>query len=171
MMSGVRCREVRKSSEGTNQGIPGNSGAGEISHNSTLLTGGAKVADDSIMKRFIDECQNHEIPVIDEELSELDIYLDFLSRHVTTGEGYSVPCMLLWSEWAKFYISQTQQYPEFILESEFRYLILNQFKLPSGDTSSGVIYRGLQYVADKKQLHDNSIRPLPSMEVSISTCS
>lgn len=167
----MRSREVCDSSSGTRQGMPGNSGAKEISHTNTPLAGGGKVAGDIIMKKFIDECQNHEIPVIDEELNELDSYLDFLSRHVTTGEGYSVPCMLLWSEWAKFYISQVQQYPEFILEKEFRYLILNQFKLPSGDTSSGVIYPGLQYVPDKKQLYDNSIHPSPSMEVSISTCS
>jgi hypothetical protein len=171
MRSGERYPEVRTLSNGTGQGMPGNAGEKEISHNYTPLTGSRSVAGESVMKTFIDECQNHEIPVIEEELNELDIYLEFLSSHVTTGEGYSVPCMLLWSEWAKFYISQMQQYPEFILEKEFRYLILNQFKLPSGDIDSGVIYPGLQYVADKKRVYDNSIRPSPSLEVSISTCS
>jgi hypothetical protein len=111
-----------------------------------------------ILKKFVEECNNLGIQVIDEELKELDTYLNFLSRHVITGEGCRVPCMLLWSEWAKFCMRQTQKFPAFIHENEFRYLILQQFNLSlRQDSSAGVIYSGLEFVSDKtKRMIENT---------------
>ncbi len=113
-------------------------------------SGDGKRKNDTILQKFVEECNNKGILVIAEELNELDSYLNFISDHVVTGEGYDVPCMLLWSEWAKFYIRQTQKCPVFIHENEFRYLILQQFNLRlTEDISSGAVYSGLQFVSDK----------------------
>ncbi len=112
--------------------------------------GDGKRKNDTILKKFVEECNNLGILIIDEELNELDTYLNFLSRHVIAGEGYGVPCMLLWSEWAKFCMHQTQKFPGFIHENEFRYLILQQFHLRIREnTSSGAVYSGLRFVSDK----------------------
>ena len=107
--------------------------------------------------------------MVEEELNELAAYLDFLSRHVTSaGTGVGVPCMLLWSEWTKFCKRQTQKYPGFIHEKEFRYLILQQCKLHScDDTSSGIIYPGLEFVSDNTRMTGPAAHPSHTLELCI----
>ena len=131
--------------------------------------GYGKKKNDTLMEKFAEECNIHGLTIVEEELNELGIYLDFLSRHVTTGKGCSVSCMMLWSEWVKFCKSQTRNYPGFILEKEFRYLVLNQFKLRP-DTSSGVTYPGLQFVSDKKRIIESAVQPASSAEFHAITC-
>jgi hypothetical protein len=109
--------------------------------------------------------------IIEEELSELEAYLNFLSRHVTAGRGCSVSCMMLWSEWAKFCKNQTRNYPRLILEKEFRFLIVHQFKLYSRENiSAGVIYPGLQFVSDKKRMVESAAHTATSAEIRAITC-
>jgi hypothetical protein len=125
----------------------------EIPFSNAFATVDGKGKNDEILKKFVEECTNRGIEVVDEELMELDTYLNFLSHHITTGNETAVPCMLLWSEWAKFCTNQTQKYPGFIYEQEFRYLILRQFNLRSReDIASGPLYPGVQFVADKKRM-------------------
>jgi len=125
-----------------------------------------------ILKKFVEECNNRGILVVETELKELAAYLDFLSRHVSfAGTGVGVPCMLLWSEWTKFCKRQTQKYPGFIHEKEFRYLILRQCKLHSWDeTSSRIIYPGLEFVSDKSRLTAPAAHPSTTLKLcTIST--
>jgi hypothetical protein len=123
----------------------------EMPYNNAFSSGDEKRENDEILKKFVEECNNKGIPVIEEELKELNTYLDFLSHHITTGKDHGVPCMLLWSEWTKFCTRQTQKFPGFIYEEEFRYLILKQFNLRfRDDTYSGAVYPGLQFVSDKE---------------------
>jgi hypothetical protein len=134
-----------------------NSISKEMPYSSAFPEVDGKRKNDEILKKFVEECTIQGIEVIDEELKELDTYLNFLSHHITTGNGYGVPCMLLWSEWTKFCTNQTQKYPGFIYEQEFRYLILQQFNLRSrDDTTSGALYPGVQFVSDKKQMMERA---------------
>ncbi len=133
--------------------------------------GYGKRKSDTLMEKFTEECSSCGLTIFDEELSELGAYLDFLSSHVTTGKGCSVSCMMLWSEWAKFCKSQTRNYPVFLLEKEFRYLILNQFKFHHvEDTSAGILYMGLRFVSDKKRYIESSVHPATSTEFHAITC-
>jgi hypothetical protein len=126
---------------------------------------------DALLEKFAEECNSNNIMIIEEELSELEAYLNFLSRHVTAGKGCSVSCMMLWSEWAKFCKSQTRNYPRLILEKEFRFLILHQFNLHTGENiSSGVIYPGLQFVSNKKRMVENAAHPSSSAKIRAIIC-
>jgi hypothetical protein len=170
-MPGTRSRETCESSVATGQDMMRGPGSGEFA-SGTYLPGYGETTNGTIMKTFVKECQDRELPVIEEELGELDAFLDFLTRHVTTVEDYGVSCMLLWSEWVKFCIRRTQNYPGLIYEQEFRYLIVHQFKLQPGKGSSpGLMYPGLKFVPDKNLLEDNSITPLTSPGLRISPCS
>jgi hypothetical protein len=147
------------------------SSSGTIAYDAHL-SGEGEIMNLTVMKKFVEECQNRELPVIEEELGELDAYLDFLSRHVATVEDYGVPCMLLWSEWVKFFVRQTQKFPGLIYENEFRYLVIHQFKLqPGKGPASGLMYQGLKFVPDKNLLKDSSTTLSISPGLRISPCS
>jgi hypothetical protein len=138
----------------------------------TDISGCGEMTNSTVMKKFVEECRNRELPVIEEELGELDAYLDFLSRHVATVEDYGVSCMLLWSEWVKFCVQQTQKFPGLIYENEFRYMVTHQFKLqPGKGPSSGLMYQGLKFVPDKNLLTDSSTTLSLSPGLRISPCS
>jgi hypothetical protein len=147
------CDSLRITSPETMNGI----NSREIPYSSVFPAIDGKRKIEEILKKFVEECTIRGIEVVDDELKELETYLDFLSCHITTDNGYGVPCMLLWSEWAKFCTNQTRKYPGFIYEQEFRYLILGQFNLRSReDTASGPLYPGVQFVADKKRMMDRA---------------
>jgi hypothetical protein len=147
------CDSLRITSPETMNGI----NSREIPYSNAFPTIDGKKQNEGILKKFVEECTIRGIEVIDEELKELDTYLDFLSCHITTDNGYGVPCMLLWSEWAKFCTNHTQKYPGFIYEQELRYLILEQFNLSSRkDIASGPLYPGVQFVADKKRMMERA---------------
>ena len=96
-----------------------------------FASGYGKRKSDTLMEKFTEECSSCGLTIFDEEVSELGAYLDFLTRHVTTGKGCSVSCMMLWSEWAKFCKSQTRNYPVFLLEKEFRVPDTQPVQIPS----------------------------------------
>jgi hypothetical protein len=132
--------------------------SGEIPYSNAFPAIDGKRKNEEILEKFVEECTIRGIEVVDEELKELDTYLNFLSHHITTGNGSGVPCMLLWSEWAKFCTNHTRKYPGFIYEQEFRYLILEQFNLSSReDIASGSLYPGVQFVADKKRIMERAV--------------
>lgn len=147
------CDSLRITSPVTMNGIISK----EIPYSNAFPTVDGRSKNEEILKKFVEECTIRGIEVVDDELKELDTYLNFLSHHITTGNGFGVPCMLLWSEWAKFCTNHTRKYPGFIYEQEFRYLILEQFNLHSReDVASGALYPGVQFVADKKRMMDRA---------------
>lgn len=90
---------------------------------------------------------NLGIDVSPEELDELNTFREFLSRHVKPNAICDVQCMLLWSEWVRFYRKETRKIPELILEKEFRDLIVNKFDLSiTEEDFRGYIYPGIKYV-------------------------
>ena len=92
-------------------------------------------------------CNILGIKVSAEELDELKTFQEFLSKHIKPNAICDVQCMLLWTEWVRFYKKQTRKIPDLILEKEFRNLIINHFDLPvTEDGSRGYIYSGIKYV-------------------------
>ncbi len=87
------------------------------------------------------------IEISPEELDELKTFEDFLSLHLKASAICDVQCMLLWTEWVRFYRREKKKVPELILEKEFRNLIVNRFDLSIGeDGFRGYIYPGIKYV-------------------------
>jgi hypothetical protein len=90
---------------------------------------------------------NLGIEISPDELDELKIFENFLSRHIKPNAICDVQCMLLWAEWIRFYRKQRRKVPELILEKEFRDLIINQFDLSvAEDGFRGYIYPGIKYI-------------------------
>lgn len=83
------------------------------------------------------------------ELTELAAFQDFLTRFVKIRTDCTVQCMLLWTEWVRFYKKKTKEFPALILEKDFRDLITSRFSLTvSEDESRGFVYPGLKFVPE-----------------------
>jgi hypothetical protein len=83
------------------------------------------------------------------ELTELAAFQDFLTRFVKIRTDCTVQCMLLWTEWVRFYKKKTREFPALILEKDFRDLVTSRFSLTvSEDESRGFVYRGLKFVPE-----------------------
>jgi hypothetical protein len=102
---------------------------------------------------------NHEVPggnfnilrmyATPEELTELAAFQDFIARFVKTSAVYTVQCMLLWTEWVRFYKKKTREFPALILENNFRDLVTNWFNLTvSEDESRGYVFPGIKFVPE-----------------------
>jgi hypothetical protein len=94
-----------------------------------------------------EKCSQLGIQVSPKELNELKTFQEFLKKHIKPNVICDVQCMLLWSEWVRFYRKQTRKIPDLILEKEFHDLIINQFDLSiAEDGFRGYIYPGIKYV-------------------------
>jgi len=83
------------------------------------------------------------------ELTELAAFQDFLTRFVKIRADCTVQCMLLWTEWVRFYKKKTREFPVLILEKDFRDLVTWRFDLSvSEDESRGYVYPGLTFVPE-----------------------
>ncbi len=84
------CDSLRITSPDTMNGIISK----EIPYSNAFPTVDGRRKNEEILKKFVEECTIRGIEVVDDELKELDTYLNFLSHHITTGNGFGVPCML-----------------------------------------------------------------------------
>jgi hypothetical protein len=100
---------------------------------------------------------NHEAPAgnfdilrmyaTPKELTELAAFQDFLTRFVKTSAVCTVQCMLLWTEWVRFYKKKTGEFPALVLEKDFKDLVTNRFNVTiSEDESRGYVFPGIKYV-------------------------
>ena len=118
-------------------------------HSETASTGIAQFAGypDKADNKLEEKCAQLGIQVSSKELNELKTVQEFLFKHIKLHAICDVQCMLLWSEWVRFYRKQTRRIPELILEKEFRDLIVSQFGLSiAEDGFRGYIYPGIKYV-------------------------
>jgi len=87
------------------------------------------------------------------ELTELAAFHDFLTRFVKIHTDCTVQCMLLWTEWVRYYRKKTREFPALILEKDFRDLISSRFSLTvSEEESRGYVYPGLTFVPETSPL-------------------
>jgi hypothetical protein len=102
-----------------------------------------------VLTQFYEKFNDPGVMGNPDEREELGIFQRFISSHVKTNKIRDVPCMLLWAEWVRFSLKQTRKFPQFILETEFRDLIINRFRFDvMEDEYGGLIYPGIQFVSE-----------------------
>ena len=100
-----------------------------------------------LLKRFGEQFDLHEIDISPEEIQELRVLDEFVTRHVRPNGLYDVQCMLLWSEWVRNYRRQITGFPKLILEKEFRSAITDRFGVAvAWDENRGAVFPGLRFV-------------------------
>jgi hypothetical protein len=100
-----------------------------------------------MLKRYGEQFHLSEIDIGDEELGELKVFEEFVTRHVQPDGNYNVQCMLLWSEWVRAFRHRIHGFPRLIREKEFRSVIADAFGVGiSLDESRGAVFPGLRFV-------------------------
>jgi len=97
--------------------------------------------------RVGDRFRSAGIDISTEESSELDIFDEFLARHVQVNRICDVQCMLLWSEWVRTFRRRMPGFPNLIRENEFRSVITDTFGVEIADDGfRGNVYPGIRFV-------------------------
>jgi len=100
-----------------------------------------------MLNRYGEQFHLSEIDIGDEELGELKVFEEFVTRHVQPDGNYNVQCMLLWSEWVRAFRHRIHGFPRLIREKEFRSVIADAFGVGiSLDESRGAVFPGLRFV-------------------------
>jgi hypothetical protein len=87
------------------------------------------------------------IEVSPEEAHELEVFDDFLARHVQPDGAWDVQCMLLWNEWVRNFRRRVSGFPILIREKEFRSVIADRFGVGiASDGFRGAVYPGIRFV-------------------------
>jgi hypothetical protein len=98
-------------------------------------------------KRYGEQFHLNEIDIGDEELGELKVFEEFVTRHVQPDGSYNVQCMLLWSEWVRAFRHRIHGFPRLIREKEFRSVIADAFGVGiAWDERRGAVFPGLRFV-------------------------
>jgi len=81
------------------------------------------------------------------EAHELEVFDDFLARHVQPDGTWDVQCMLLWNEWVRSFRRRVSGFPILIREKEFRSVITDRFGIGiASDGFRGAVYPGIRFV-------------------------
>jgi len=112
-----------------------------------VLSEHQNIADRTLQNQLAEQCANHGIEINKEELHELILFQEYISRHVNYSVVRVVQCMFLWAEWVRFFKKHTRDFPRIILEKEFRDLIVQHFN-PRVDEDGflGSVYTGITFV-------------------------
>jgi hypothetical protein len=106
-----------------------------------------KITKGTLQDELAEQCANHGIEIDKEELQELILFQEFITRHVNYSAVRVVQCMFLWAEWIRFFKKHTRKFPRIILEKGFRDLIIQHFNPRIGeDDFMGPVYTGLTFV-------------------------
>jgi hypothetical protein len=82
-----------------------------------------------------------------DEVNELEVFEEFLERHVQPNRNRDVQCMLLWSEWVRTYRRHVPGFPDLIREREFQTVIMDRFSTEiATDGKRGFVYTGVQFL-------------------------
>ena len=85
------------------------------------------------------------------EPDETALFLEFLSRHVQRNRSAGVQRMLLWSEWVRFYLKQTNTFPRSLLEVQFNDIMTGKLNaVVVNEDFFGPVYYGIQFVPEKR---------------------
>ncbi len=64
----------------------------------------------------------------------------------------SVQRMLLWSEWVRFCLKQTNAFPRSILEDQFNDILMGKLNIGVGNEDFfGPVYEGIQFIPEKNR--------------------
>jgi hypothetical protein len=100
-----------------------------------------------MQERFGEKFRLGEVDASLEEYHELAIFDDFLSNHVQANRICDVQCMLLWSEWVRYFRRNSSGFPNLIHEKEFRNIITDTFSAEISDYGfRGAVYTGVKFV-------------------------
>jgi len=100
-----------------------------------------------MLDRFNERYQLNSVDISPDEVSELNVFHEFLAHHVQPGRTCDVQCMRLWSEWVRTFQRRTNGFPQQVLEKEFRNAITDIFGVVvAEDGFRGTIYPGLRFV-------------------------
>ncbi|WML66742.1 MAG: hypothetical protein METHP_00195 [Methanoregula sp. SKADARSKE-2] len=61
-------------------------------------------------------------------VDELSTFEEFTRRHIQPDPDRSVQCMLLWTEWVRFYLKRSRSFPEKVLEKAFFTMVSDRFE-------------------------------------------
>lgn len=105
-----------------------------------------KIIKGTLQDELAEQCANQGIEINKDELHELILFQEFISRHVNYSAVHVVQCMFLWAEWVRFFKKYTRDFPQIILEKGFRDLIIQHFNPRVGeDDFLGPVYTGLTF--------------------------
>jgi len=100
-----------------------------------------------VLNRFGDRFQLTGIDISLEEYNEINIFDEFLARHVQPNGICDVQCMLLWSEWVRAFRRRAPGFPNLIRENEFRSVITDKFGVEIADDGfRGNVYSGIRFI-------------------------
>ena len=100
-----------------------------------------------VVNRFSDRFELTGVDISLEEYNELNIFDEFLARHVQPNGICDVQCMLLWSEWVRTFRRRIPGFPNLIRENEFRNVIMDKFGVGIADDGfRGKVYPGIRFV-------------------------
>ena len=100
-----------------------------------------------VVNRFSDRFELTGVDISLEEYNELNIFDEFLARHVQPNGICDVQCMLLWSEWVRTFRHRIPGFPNLIRENEFRNVIMDKFGVGIADDGfRGKVYPGIRFV-------------------------
>jgi hypothetical protein len=112
-----------------------------------LLPGFTDKSGSGMQDRFGEKFRLSGIDISLEEFHELEIFDDFLVRHVQVNRICDVQCMLLWSEWIRNFRRRSSGFPNLIREKEFRRVITDKYGVEIANNNfRGAIYQGIKFV-------------------------
>jgi len=116
--------------------------AGEFLSPSFMNTTNAVMLD-----RFNERYRSDSAGISPDEVSELNVFHEFLAHHVQPSRTCDVQCMRLWSEWVRTFQRRTNGFPQQVLEKEFHSAITDLFRVAvAEDGFRGKVYPGLRFV-------------------------
>jgi hypothetical protein len=82
------------------------------------------------------------------ELEEIALFNKFLTTHVRRNRIKSVQRALLWSEWVRFHLKQTNTFPGHIFENEFDDIMTGKLNVNVvTEDFFGPMYDGIQFIS------------------------
>jgi hypothetical protein len=79
-------------------------------------------------------------------VDELSTFEEFTRRHIQPDPDRSVQCMLLWTEWVRFYLKRSRSFPEKVLEKAFFTMVSDRFEAEIAcDDCRGPVYLGIRF--------------------------
>jgi len=101
------------------------------------------------MQARIQSAGTYGLPqVAGNELDEIAMFHKFLSMHVRRNRIKSVQRALLWSEWVRFHLKQTNTFPRYIFENEFDNIMTGKLNINVvTEDFFGHMYDGIQFIS------------------------
>lgn len=81
-------------------------------------------------------------------MDELSSFEKFVTQHVRPDPERNVQCMLLWTEWVRYYVKETRNFPQQVMERQFFEMVAETYGVPVAvEDRRGPVYMGLRFVS------------------------